>query len=249
MSTIVTRAGKGSALTWAEADANFTNLNTDKAELNSPTFTGNPTAPTAAVNTNTTQVATTAFVNAEIANDAVAKSGDTMTGALKTTATQIGTSTTATSNFTIAVPTSPNGTMTLARGIVGATTQDIYTINTLGEIKFHQSFGYALGGGSVVQSTDKTTAIIIDHPSGTFTTAASTLTAGQVVRFVMNNGYIAENDIILVNRLSGGTGSSYRLWADYSAAGSAGICIQNITAGSLSEAITANFILIKGAGA
>ncbi len=32
MSTIVTRAGKGSPLTWAEADANFTNLNTDKVE-------------------------------------------------------------------------------------------------------------------------------------------------------------------------------------------------------------------------
>lgn len=32
MSTIVTRAGKGSALTHAEADANFTNLNTDKLE-------------------------------------------------------------------------------------------------------------------------------------------------------------------------------------------------------------------------
>ena len=32
MSTIVTRAGKGSALTFAEGDANFTNLNTDKLE-------------------------------------------------------------------------------------------------------------------------------------------------------------------------------------------------------------------------
>lgn len=32
MSTIVTRAGKGSALTHAEVDANFTNLNTDKVE-------------------------------------------------------------------------------------------------------------------------------------------------------------------------------------------------------------------------
>jgi hypothetical protein len=31
MSTIVTRAGKGSPLTHAEVDANFTNLNTDKA--------------------------------------------------------------------------------------------------------------------------------------------------------------------------------------------------------------------------
>ena len=32
MSTIVTRAGKGSALTWTEGDANITNLNTDKLE-------------------------------------------------------------------------------------------------------------------------------------------------------------------------------------------------------------------------
>ena len=32
MSTIVTRAGKGSALTHTELDANFTNLNTDKIE-------------------------------------------------------------------------------------------------------------------------------------------------------------------------------------------------------------------------
>ncbi len=41
-----------------------------KANLASPALTGTPTAPTAAVNTNTTQLATTAFVNAEIANDA-----------------------------------------------------------------------------------------------------------------------------------------------------------------------------------
>ena len=35
MSTIVTRAGKGSPLSWSEADANFTNLNTDKLEKTS----------------------------------------------------------------------------------------------------------------------------------------------------------------------------------------------------------------------
>ncbi|GHV25434.1 hypothetical protein FACS189465_3370 [Clostridia bacterium] len=39
-----------------------------KAPLTSPALTGTPTAPTAAVNTNTAQLATTAFVNAEIAN-------------------------------------------------------------------------------------------------------------------------------------------------------------------------------------
>jgi hypothetical protein len=44
-------------------------ITSNAAPFNSPAFTGTPTAPTAAVNTNTTQIATTAFVNAEIAND------------------------------------------------------------------------------------------------------------------------------------------------------------------------------------
>jgi len=44
MATIVTRAGKGSPLTNTEVDANFTNLNTDKAELSGATFTGEITA-------------------------------------------------------------------------------------------------------------------------------------------------------------------------------------------------------------
>ena len=45
--------------------------------LTSPTMTGVPVAPTAAVNNSTTQLATTAFVNAEISNDAVLKTGAT----------------------------------------------------------------------------------------------------------------------------------------------------------------------------
>ena len=45
----------------------------NKANLASPTFTGTPAAPTASQGTNTTQVATTAFVNAEIAADTTDK--------------------------------------------------------------------------------------------------------------------------------------------------------------------------------
>lgn len=51
-------------------DANFattmTNLLAQKAPLASPTFTGVPSAPTAPHNTNTSQLATTAFVQQEI---------------------------------------------------------------------------------------------------------------------------------------------------------------------------------------
>jgi len=58
---ITTRAGKGSALTHTEMDANLNEINL-KANLASPTFTGTPTAPTASAGTNTTQLATTEFV-------------------------------------------------------------------------------------------------------------------------------------------------------------------------------------------
>ena len=44
-----------------------------KADINSPTLTGTPSAPTAAVGNNTTQIATTEFVNSEIANDTYSK--------------------------------------------------------------------------------------------------------------------------------------------------------------------------------
>ena len=49
-----------------------------KAPLASPALTGTPTAPTASQGTNTTQVATTAFVNAEIAADLTAAIGSTV---------------------------------------------------------------------------------------------------------------------------------------------------------------------------
>jgi hypothetical protein len=56
----------------AIAQSQVTNLTTDlglKAPLASPTFTGTPTAPTATAGTNTTQVATTAFVTNAGAGD------------------------------------------------------------------------------------------------------------------------------------------------------------------------------------
>lgn len=48
MSTIVTRSGKGSPLTHNEVDANFNNLNNDKAEksaVNGPAFSAYPSSP------------------------------------------------------------------------------------------------------------------------------------------------------------------------------------------------------------
>ena len=62
-----------------------------------PAFTGTPTAPTAAQGTNTTQIATTAFVNAEIAADTAAKAplaDPTFTGVPAAPTASAGTNTT-----------------------------------------------------------------------------------------------------------------------------------------------------------
>lgn len=69
--TITKRLVKGSPVTAAEYDGTLDDLLAQiaaKAALASPALSGTPTAPTAAAGVNTTQIATTAFVAAAIAN-------------------------------------------------------------------------------------------------------------------------------------------------------------------------------------
>jgi hypothetical protein len=103
MATIVTRLGKGTPLTTAEVDANFTNLNTAKAELLSPTFTGTVTIPsgasiagyallasptftgtpastTPALNDNTTRIATTSWFMGQAGTSSPTMSGAASAG-------------------------------------------------------------------------------------------------------------------------------------------------------------------------
>jgi hypothetical protein len=58
MSSITTRAAKGSALTHAEVDANFTNLNSGKAEVSGQTFTGPVVLPAGSATAGGVQVGT-----------------------------------------------------------------------------------------------------------------------------------------------------------------------------------------------
>jgi microcystin-dependent protein len=61
----------GKIIKGTEIDTEFTAIASaiaSKADINSPSLTGTPTAPTASLGTNTTQLATTAFVTAGLAN-------------------------------------------------------------------------------------------------------------------------------------------------------------------------------------
>ena len=67
MATITTlNSNDSGAVSRGVINTNLTNLNTDKAEIASPAFTGNPTAPTQAANDNSTRLATTAYVETAV---------------------------------------------------------------------------------------------------------------------------------------------------------------------------------------
>ena len=59
--------------------ATIAGLSTNKADLASPTFTGTPAAPTAAASTDSTQVATTAYVKDQLGETAVITAQRSMT--------------------------------------------------------------------------------------------------------------------------------------------------------------------------
>lgn len=63
--TSIVTLGTVTTGTWQGTAISATYIDSAIARLASPTFTGNPAAPTAAVDTNTTQIATTAFVLAQ----------------------------------------------------------------------------------------------------------------------------------------------------------------------------------------
>lgn len=73
----------GKIVKGTEIDTEFNSIQTaitTKADLNSPTFIGTPSAPTASVGTSTTQVATTAFVQSAVSAGAINLSSVNITG-------------------------------------------------------------------------------------------------------------------------------------------------------------------------
>jgi hypothetical protein len=124
-----------------------------KAAIASPTFTGTPAAPTAAQGTNTTQVATTAYVQAEVGQSIQAHDADTAkTDVAQTyTAGQRGEVTTLTSSsgsVAIDFSLSNNFKLTLSEAVTAITVSNA-TAGQSGSIFIEQpSSGgpYAVGG-------------------------------------------------------------------------------------------------------
>lgn len=111
--------------------------------------------------------------------------------------------------------------------------------------------GYGAGsGGTVVQLTNKTTAVALNRASGRITTSAAALAGGDVAVFAFNNTAISGDDCVVVTVKAGNaTPGSYQVWTEGALNGSCKVCLRNATAGSLSEAISLSFVVIRGATA
>lgn len=138
VNTVTSVAGKTGAVTLAVADVS------GAAPLASPALTGTPTAPTAAAATNTTQIATTAFVQA-----AVSALIDAAPGALDTL-----------NELAAAIGDDPNFAATLTNGLAlkmdkSANLSDVADPGTartnlgLGSMATQAASNVAITGGSV----------------------------------------------------------------------------------------------------
>jgi hypothetical protein len=110
--------------------------------------------------------------------------------------------------------------------------------------------GYDTGaGGTITQGAGaKTNAVTLNRPTGIIVTDNAALAADTAVAFNLSNSVIEATDIVVVSHISGGSLSAYN-FAVAPAAGNTNIVIRNITTGSLSEALTLRFIVIKSVNA
>lgn len=237
-----------------------------RATLASPSLTGIPLAPTAAVATSTTQIATTAFTQAAINAFGVGVTSNpliadfdlaTNTGFYRGTSATLNAPTASTYNlissqlssasvFQLASVSTANTPRVYARSSASATFTawaELAQSGSSGKLSFIPAANI---GGSISQGSSKSTSVTLSKATGQITTHAASLAAGATVFFTLNNSVIAANDLVIVNRKSGGTDGVYRVWCDAvaGAGGSCVICIQNTSGGALAEALVLQFGLV-----
>ncbi len=216
-----------------EIDTEFNNIATavgTKADLISPTFTGTPTAPTASPGTNTTQLATTAYVLAsqgtiasQNANN-VAITGGSITGitdlAIADGGTGASTASAAFNNLKQAATDSATGVVELATTAEAETGTDTTRAVTPAGVEAHM-VANALGWGQTWQNVtgSRSAGVTYTNSTGrpiTVFMTPSTGTAGTTVEV---------GSVVLLNNIPTNAPITFIVpnGAAYSISGSAGI--------------------------
>lgn len=109
------------------------------------------------------------------------------------------------------------------------------------------ALGYGIGaGGTVTQTTSKSTTVTLNKPSGFITTHDAALAAGATAIFSFNNSSFVSSDAVLLT-VVGQVADEYTIQYTHTVEGGGSIAITNNTADSLSEAVAINFVVVKAA--
>lgn len=110
----------------------------------------------------------------------------------------------------------------------------------------HTRPAFAAGdGGAVTQTANKSNGVTLNKLSGQITMAGAALAAGAEVTFTVTNNQVASTDVPVVCVQSVGTAGAYLVTVGAVGNGSFAITVSNASAGSLSQAIVLNFVIIK----
>ena len=175
----------------AIAQADITNLTTDlaaKAPLASPALTGTPTAPTASAGTNTTQIATTAFVSTAVSN--LVASAPAALDTLNELATALGNdasfSTTVTNSLAAKAPlASPTFTGTVTVGANGIAFTD--GTQTKAGVPSITTFATAISSSATIAAGEQDKFVPLTG-AVTITLPATGYSTGQSIDFYQASG-------------------------------------------------------------
>lgn len=124
-----------------------------------------------------------------------------------------------------------------------------------GAVNLGGKFGYPTGtGGTVTQTTSRTTGVTLNKLSGQITLVAGSLAGHEADEFTLTNSYIAATDVVIANIKSGaaaGTRKYYTVTVTSVSAGSCTISIGNNDNGAVpatgTDTLILSFAVIKGA--
>ena len=117
------------------------------------------------------------------------------------------------------------------------------TVGTTKQIKeFFSSPGTNV---NVTQLTSKATGVTVNANSGSITLNGAALAAAAEVSFLVTNDHVSAGDVPVLAIRTGATAGAYLLVVSAVSNGSFGVSISNVSAGSLSQAFTINFVIIN----
>lgn len=112
--------------------------------------------------------------------------------------------------------------------------------------RFTQSLSIGVAGGTVTQTTNRSTAVTLNALYGVITTDATSLAAGAEAKFTVNNSTVKAGDIVVINTRSGQTASTSIAVVTAVANGSFEITLTNLNDSTADTgAMIINFAVIK----